>query len=36
MEYIYILLGFLGGIVFLILVLVSLFISMVNKFGVKK
>ena len=30
MEYIYILLGFLGGIVFLILVLVSLFISMVN------
>ena len=35
MEYIYILLGFLGGIVFTILLLVSLFISMANKFGGK-
>jgi len=36
MEYIYILLGFFGGMVFTIILLISLFITMANKFGVKK
>lgn len=32
MEWIYITLGFLGGIVFLILCIVCLFVSLANKF----